>query len=155
MKEGERIKFLPQGGGVRNMPPPPPPTRGRAKWVPFVLLAFFPSFIAFFGPIWGESMQRGQLWCCDVHFRCFRGLGTPNPPFVLFGPENGLFKLPKHYSFKGKMANFEAQNTVKQGKKRQRDKWHFSRAHPPPPSSSERCLLAQKWRGGRRIKLSP
>ena len=30
------------------------------------------------------------------------GVGTPNPPFVLFGPEYGLFKLPKHYVLKGK-----------------------------------------------------
>ena len=35
------------------------------------------------------------------HFRWFWGFGTPNPPFVLFGPENGLFKLPKHYVVKG------------------------------------------------------
>ena len=37
-----------------------------------------------------------------MHFRWCWGLGTPNPPFVLFGPENGLFKLPKHYVLKGK-----------------------------------------------------
>ena len=55
------------------------------------------------------------------HFRWFWGLGTPNPPFVLFGPENGLFKLPKHYVLKGK---WPAKNTIKQGKTRQKDKWY-------------------------------
>ena len=30
-------------------------------------------------------------------FRWSWGLGTPNSPFVLFGLEYGLFKLPKHY----------------------------------------------------------
>ena len=49
------------------------------------------------------------MWCCDA-FPCFkgisgglnRGLGTPNSPFVLFGPEYGLVKLPEHYVLKGK-----------------------------------------------------
>ena len=44
------------------------------------------------------------------------GLGTPDPPFVLFGPENGLFKLPEHYVLKEKWP------ILKQGEKRQKDK---------------------------------
>ena len=28
------------------------------------------------------------------------GFWNPNSPFVLFGPEYGLFKLPKHYVLK-------------------------------------------------------
>ena len=40
-KRGGRIKFLLRGGGGFEMYPPPPPyTRGRAKKVPFVKLAF-------------------------------------------------------------------------------------------------------------------
>ena len=38
------------------------------------LVFFFLYFMAVFGPIWGQSMWRGWLWCCDV-FRCFKGLG--------------------------------------------------------------------------------
>ena len=51
------------------------------------------------------------------------GSWNPKSTICLFGPENGLFNLPKHRS-KGKMAKFEAKNTVKQGKKRQKDKWY-------------------------------
>ena len=43
---------------------------------------------------------------------------------VLFGPENGLFKLPKHYVLKGKWPILKPKNTVKQGKRRQKDKWY-------------------------------
>ena len=63
-------------------------------------------------------------------FGWFWGLGTPNPPFVLFGAENETLRL------KGKMANFEAKNTVKQGKERQKDKWypfHASRGGSADP----------------------
>ena len=35
-------------------------------------------------------------------FQLVWGLGTPNPPFVPFGPENAPFKLPKLYILKGK-----------------------------------------------------
>ena len=66
--------------------------------------AFFPLFYSSFGPNLSQSMQRGQLWCCDAFpsFRVVLRLGTPNPPFVLFGAENGLFRLPIHYVLKGK-----------------------------------------------------
>ena len=63
--------------------------------------------------------------------------------FVLFGPENGLFKLPKHYVLK---ANFEAKNTIKQGKKRQKDKWYpFHACTPPPPYMHE---IGTMWQIG-------
>ena len=53
-------------------------------------------------------------------------LFPPNSPFVLFRPENGLFRLPKHYVLKEKLTNFEVKNTLKLGKKSQKDKWfHF------------------------------
>ena len=34
------------------------------------------------------------------------------------------FQAPKTLRFKGKMANFEATNTAKQGKQRQKGKWY-------------------------------
>ena len=72
------------------------------------------------------------------------GLGAPNPPFVLFGPENDLFKL----RFKGKMANFEAKNTVELGKNAKRtDGTHFTRVHPPVPPHEALYDNVNKLRG--------
>ena len=59
--------------------------------------------MAIFGPIGGNPCSEAS---CDVvtfslvsrHCRWFWGLGTPNPPFVLFGPENGIFK-PQNTAF--------------------------------------------------------
>ena len=86
---------------------------------------FFPCFIASFWPnlrpihvarpVCGVVTFSLVLYPFQVGFLCSWN-PTPNPPFVLFGPENGLFKLPKHCVLKGKMANFEAKNTLKQGK---------------------------------------
>ena len=39
------------------------------------------------------------------------------------------FQAPKTLRFKGKMANLEAKNTTKQGKKRQKDKWYQFHAY--------------------------
>ena len=47
----------------------------------------------------------------------FLVLGTPSSPFVLFNPQNGRFLTPQTLRFKGKMSNFDAQNTIKLGAK--------------------------------------
>ena len=83
---------------------------------------FFRCFIAIFGPIWGQSMKRGHLWCCDV-FPCFKGISDgfgvldPESPICPFRARIWPFQAPNTLPFKGKMAKFEAKNTVKQGKK--------------------------------------
>ena len=95
---------------------PPLQVGARNRWH----LSFWrliPSFVALFGPIWWQSMSRGQLWCCDV-FPCFKGISggfgswAPNSPFVLLGPEYGF---------------------LEQRKKRQKDKWYPSHACTAPP----------------------
>ena len=73
---------------------------GHAKWVPFVLLAFFfPSFIALFGG--GNPCSEAS---CGVvtfslvfkrHFRSFWGLGTPNSLLVLVFTVKGAAPTPK------------------------------------------------------------
>ena len=63
----------------------------RENWTicPF---GVFSCFIATFGPIEGQSLWRGSCGLGAFSlvlkaFSWFRGLGTPNPPFVLFGPK--------------------------------------------------------------------
>ena len=63
-------------------------------------------------------LWRGRLWSCDVF-----------PGFI--GISGG--EAPKTRRFKGKMANFEAKNTVKQGKRRPKDKWYPFHACTPSP----------------------
>ena len=73
------------------------------------------------------------MWCCDV-FPCLKAfqvvLGSWNPKstICLFRARKLPCQAPKTLRFKGKMANFEATNAVKQGKKRQKDKWYPIRA---------------------------
>ena len=45
------------------------------------------------------------------------------------------FQAPKTLHFRGKMANFEAENTIKQGKNAKRTNGtHVTRVHPSPPN---------------------
>ena len=39
-------------------------------------------------------------------------------------PENGIFKLPKHYVLKGKWPILKRKNAIKQGKNAKKDKWY-------------------------------
>ena len=55
-------------------------------------------------------------------FQVFWGLGTPNSPFVLFGPENGVFELPKRYVSRGKLPLLK-RKCNKTGEKTSKDKW--------------------------------
>ena len=61
-----------------------------------VVFGHFPVALRSF---FGRFSVALQLRSCDV-FPCFNGIS--HSPFVLFGPEHGLFKLPKHYVLKGK-----------------------------------------------------
>ena len=45
--------------------------------------------------------------CFDLWVLWVRGRRTPNSPLVLFRPENGLFRLPKHYFFEGILAKLK------------------------------------------------
>ena len=98
------------------------------KMEPFVLLAFFSPLYSIFLPnLRPIPVIRPVvvLSCLPLFYRHFSGclgLETPNSPFVLSSPENGLFRLPKQH-FKGKMANVDAENTLNLGKNRQNDKW--------------------------------
>ena len=99
----------------------PAPPCGRAKWYHLSFWRFFPCFIAIFGPIEGQSMWRGQLWCCDV-FPNFKGISgglgvlEPRIHHLSFSGPKMAFSSSQTLRFTRKMANFEATNTVKQGK---------------------------------------
>ena len=103
IKEGGCIKFLLWGGGVRHIHPPPLPLNNAfwPKWgegpgglareigtiCPFGV--FSPVLLHFWAQFGGNPC--GEASCGVVtfpkfyrHFRWFWGLGTPNPPFVLF-----------------------------------------------------------------------
>ena len=60
-------------------------------------------------------------------------MGSWNPEFTIcpFRARKWPFQAPKTLRSKGKMANFEAKNTVKHRKKRQKDKWYPFHANPP------------------------
>ena len=65
-------------------------------------------------------------------------LGSWNPEFTIcpFWARTGPFQAHKTLGFKGKMANCEAENTIKQGKNAKRTNGtHFTRVHPHPPQN--------------------
>ena len=71
------------------------PSPGHIRCRHLSFWRFFPQFYSTFWPNLGAiHVARPIGW--------FWGLGTPNSRVVLFGPENGLFKLQKHYVLKGK-----------------------------------------------------
>ena len=79
------------------------------------------------------------MWCCDI-FPCFKGissgLGSWNPEFTIcpFRARIWPFQAPKTLCFKGEMANFEAKNTIRQGKNAKRTNGtHCTRVSLPPP----------------------
>ena len=47
--------------------------------------------------------------------RLFLGSWNPNPPFVLFNPQNGHCHSPETLCFKGKMPNFGSEMKKKLG----------------------------------------
>ena len=61
-------------------------------------------------------------------------LGSWNPKSTIcpFRARKWPFQAPKTLRFKGKMVNFEAKHIVKQGEKRQKDKWYPFHACTPP-----------------------
>ena len=109
-----------------------PASRAYPREVGTICLGLFSGFTAFFfGPIWGHSMTFSPS-----------GFGVLEPRIhhlSLSGPIWAFFKLPKHDVFKGKMANFEAKNTLKQGGKCRKDKsYPFHACTLPPP----RCTIS-------------
>ena len=55
------------------------------------------------------------------------------------GLKMAFFELPKHYVLKGKRPILKRKNTIKQGKKRQKDKWYpFHRVYTPPPKRAKK-----------------
>ena len=74
-------------------------------------------------------------------------MGSWNPKSTIcpFRARKWPFQAPKTLRFKGRIANFETKNTIKQGKKRQKDKWYpFHACTPPPPKNA----FWPKRRGG-------
>ena len=123
-----------------NPPSTPPPFVGARNRYHLSFWRFVLSFIAFLGPIWGQSMQLGQLWCCHVFlvFKTFQVvLGSWNPEFTIypFRARVWPFQAPKTLRCKGKMDNFEAKNTIKQEKKKtpKGQMVPISRVYTPPP----------------------
>ena len=126
-----------------------------SRWVPFVLWRFFPSFIAIFGPIWGQSMC-GETSCGVVTFslvlKAFQVvLGSWSPEFTIcpFQARKWPFQAPQTLRFKGKMANFEAKKHYKTGKKtpKRTNGTHFTRVPPPLQPESYR-IFCPEFRGG-------
>ena len=83
---------------------------GCAKMEPFVPLAYFPCFVVIFCEICGQSMRWRQSW--SWAFPCFAGISAV---FGVLEPHHLSFSTWKIH-FKGKMSNFEAKRTIKQGK---------------------------------------
>ena len=83
------------------------------------------------------------LWCFHLFIGIsggFWGLGTSNSPFVLFGPENALFKLPKHYVLK-ENGQFWSENTIKLEKNAKRTTgFIFTHVQTLRPPNNGRCL---------------
>ena len=74
--EGQEIRKVPElggGGGFQRDPQGGKVGVSTRNRYHLSFWRFFPCFIALFGPVWGQSMQRAQLWCCDV-FPCFKGI---------------------------------------------------------------------------------
>ena len=93
-------------------------------------LAFFPLFYSDFLAQF-EANPCGEANCGVVTFslvlKAFQVvLGSWNPEVTIcpFRARKWVFQAPKTLRFKGKMANLEAKNTVKQGKNAKRDKWY-------------------------------
>ena len=58
-------------------------------------------------------------------------------------------QAPKTLRFKGKMANFEAKNTINQGKTPKGQMVPISRVYPPPQKRKvQRCVPVTSWRRG-------
>ena len=78
------------------------------------------------------------MCCCDVFpssIGISGGFGVLEPQIhhlSFLGPKMA-FSSSQNTTFEEKMANFEANITVKQGKKRQKDKWYPIHACTPPP----------------------
>ena len=113
-----------------------PPPRGRAKQVPFALLVFFPQFHSTFWPNLGAIHVARPVVVLRRFPLFLRHLGSWNTEFTIcpFRAQICPFQAPKTLHFRGKMANFEANNTIKQGKKRQDDKWYPFHACTLPPN---------------------
>ena len=111
-----------------------PPPRTRVKWVPFVLLSFFPCFTVFFvsklanWPFWepekaifGPEKDKWWIW----------GSKTPKPPEMPIK----LGKTSQHHNWPRYMdwPQIGPKIAIEQGKKRQKNKWYLFRAPTPPP----------------------
>ena len=84
--------------------------------------------MAFFGLIGGNPCSEASCGLVTFSlvlktFQVVFGVLEPRIHHLSFsGPTP--FRAPKTLRFKGKMANFEAKNTIKQWKKHQKDKWY-------------------------------
>ena len=128
-----------------------PPPRTRVKWVPFVLLAFFPLFYS----NWPFSLWNVVLW--ELEKAIFgpekdkwwiRGSKTPKPlemPIKL-GKTSQHHNWPRYMDWR----QFGPKIAIKQGEKRQKDKWYLFRAPTPPPfenPSKNPCPYLKPLRG--------
>ena len=119
--------------------PCPPHPGGRANWVPFVLLAFFPLFYSNFWPNLGSN-PCSDASCGVVTFslvlKAFQvvlGSGNPKSTICPFRARKWPFQAPKTLRFKGKMSNFQAKKYCKTGGKTPKGQMvPISRVYTPP-----------------------
>ena len=108
----------------------PPWARELGTICPFgVFSLFYSNFWPNLRPIHVVMTFSLVLWAFQVVLGSWNAKSTICP----FRARKWPFQAHKTLRFKGKMANFEAKNAVKQGKKRQKDKWYPIRACTPPP----------------------
>ena len=107
---------------------------GRAEMGTICPFGVFPQFYSTFWPNFGGN-PCSEASCGVVTFslvlKAFQVvLGSWNPEFTIY-PSRARkwpFQAPKTLRFKGKMANFEAKNTLKQGRNAKRTNGtHFTR----------------------------
>ena len=116
-----------------------PPVWAREIGTIYPFGVFFPVLYHFLAQFGANPCSEERLWRCDVlpclkAFQVVLWYGSPEFAICPFGPEHGLFRLPKHYVFKGKWPIFEAKNAIKQGKNAKRTNGtHFPRVPQPPP----------------------
>ena len=100
---------------------------------PFVLFGVCPLFYSHLWPnLRPVPVMRPVVGSFGV-FLCFAGMSVvygfwgPNPT-----PQITLVSTSKTLRFKGKMSNFGAKTTIKQGKRHQKDKWFHFHAYATP-----------------------
>ena len=135
----ERKAKCKEGPGEKGQHPPP---RTRVKWVPFVLLAFFPCFTVFFASNLAiVPLKRSVLGAWKGHFRARKGqmvdLGFQDPKTTwnAYKTRENV-TAPQLASLHG-LASSWANNCYKTGKKngKRTNGTHFARPPVHPPES--------------------